>query len=244
MPSLNDESLRNCQSVIKYAFADISFLRRALVHASASVTRIDSNERLEFLGDAIFGAIVCEELFHRYPKRTEGELTRIKSAVVSRSACARVTNRLGLGEFVVLGKGVASRSGKIPSSILAAVMESVIAAIYLDGGLAPTREFVIASFDEEFEAAAGCEVGENFKSQLQQRAQRAFGETPTYDVVDEKGPDHSKSFKVAATLGDKAFEPAWGPSKKEAEQRAANNALSELDGQTPPHAEIAGSAEG
>lgn len=225
---LADDQLRECQSIIGHDFANVDYLRKALVHASAASTRIDSNERLEFLGDAVFGAIICDELYRRHPGKAEGELTRIKSAAVSRSACARVTTALGLGRYVVLGKGVASRSGRIPNSILAAIMEAVIAAIYLDAGFEATRQFVVRVFDGELRKLADCPVGENYKSQLQQHAQKILGQTPTYHVLDEQGPDHLKSFHVAASLGDRKFAPSWGKTKKEAEQGAAENALREL----------------
>lgn len=227
--SRSDEQLRNCQQLIGYDFANVDLLRKALVHASAAATRIDSNERLEFLGDAIFGAVICDELFRRYPRKTEGDLTRIKSSTVSRSMCVKVTMKIGLGDYVILGKGVVSRSGRIPSSILAAVMESVIAAIYLDGGYEAARQFIVRVFDSELTSVADGESEENYKSLLQQHAQKELGTTPEYVVIDEQGPDHLKSFQVAAQIEAEQFEPAWGKNKKEAEQKAAFNALQILD---------------
>lgn len=226
--SISDDQLRECQTILRHDYANVELLRKALVHASAASTRIESNERLEFLGDAVFGAIVCEELFNRYPDKTEGELTRIKSAVVSRSACARVINDLDLGRFIILGKGVASRSGRIPGSILAAAIESIIASIYLDAGYQAACEFVVRVFDTEIQTVADGESGENYKSWLQQHAQRVFSETPSYAILDEQGPDHQKSFQIAATLAGTQYEPAWGRNKKEAEQKAARNALDSL----------------
>ena len=227
---LSDDRIRDCQLVIGHEFANVDLLRRSLVHASAAASRLESNERLEFLGDAVFGCIVCDELYRRHGDMTEGELTRIKSSVVSRSACARVTEEIGLGDYVVLGKGVASRSGRIPMSILAAVLEAVIAAIYLDAGYQATHGFVVRVFNDEIHQAAAGDVGENYKSQLQQHAQKELGTTPTYTVVDEQGPDHLKSFQIAATIEGRTFAAAWGKNKKEAEQSAAFNALQELLG--------------
>jgi ribonuclease III len=122
----------------------------------------------------------------------------------------------------------------VPASLLADVVESLLAAMYLDGGDEAARRFIVQTMGPEIELAAEGETGSNYKSLLQQLAQREHGSTPTYQLLDEKGPDHSKCFKVAAQIGAKRFPPAWGRNKKEAEQRAARNALSELDGQAPP----------
>ena len=231
--------LEGCERAVGYTFADRGLLHRALVHSSAARTREDSNERLEFLGDAVFGAVVCEELFGRFPDASEGELTRIKSAVVSRRACAAMTRTLGLDRFVVLGKGVASRTGRIPGSILAAVYEAVVAAVYIDGGPGPAGEFIRRTTAPFINASVAAPASENYKSRLQQKTQAAGGLTPEYAVLDERGPDHSKSFRVAAVIGETTYPPAWGPSKKEAEQRAAGNALSTLTGGELPFAEEA-----
>jgi ribonuclease-3 len=223
----NATKLRGCEQRIHYAFGNKTMLLAALTHASGAEHRLASNERLEFLGDAILGAVVCELLFHRYPHYLEGELTRIKSAVVSRQTCARISARLGLQEFLILGKGMAS-SSRLPDSLLADVFESLIAAMYLDGGLPAARVFIEREIVTEIEAAVDGRGHDNYKSQLQQLAQREFGNTPVYELIDEKGPDHSKYFKVAAMVGNTRYPAAWGRNKKEAEQRAAYNALSEL----------------
>ena len=210
-----------------------SLLLSALTHASGAEHRLASNERLEFLGDAILGAVVCEILFHQYPEYLEGDLTRIKSIVVSRQTCAKISEALGMQEFLILGKGMTTHPS-VPSSLLADVFESLVAAIYLDGGDAAARRFITDAIGPEIELAAEGETGNNYKSLLQQLAQREHGTTPTYQLLDEKGPDHSKCFKVAAQVGGNRYQPAWGRNKKEAEQRAARNALSQLGGQTPP----------
>ena len=219
-----DARLEGCEKAIGYLFSDRRLLRQSLTHASISQTRLASNERLEFLGDAILGAVICEELFRRFPDYAEGELTRIKSSVVSRHTCAKVSQTLEFGRFVFLGKGLAGHSG-IPNPILAAVFESVIAGVYLDGGWEPAREFILRSLDMEISRVARTTHGQNFKSQLQQLAQKDSGETPIYRLLDEKGPDHAKCFEVAAAIGRKVFPSAWGASKKESEQSAAQKAL-------------------
>ena len=228
--------LARCQDRIGYRFRDLSLLEAALTHASGAQHRLASNERLEFLGDAILGAVVCEILFHRYPEYLEGDLTKIKSVVVSRQTCAKLSETLGLQEFLILGKGMAS-DPTVPPSLLADVFESLTAAIYLDGGAAASTEFVESNLGPEIELAVSGQSGGNYKSLLQQEVQRKHGLTPTYQLLDEKGPDHSKCFKIAAQIGQTRYSPAWGRSKKEAEQRAAHNALSQLRGEPPPYSD-------
>jgi len=177
--------------------------------------------------------VVCEMLFHRFPDYLEGDLTKLKSIVVSRQTCAKVSGALGMQEFLILGKGMATHPS-VPPSLLADVFESLVAAIYLDGGGQAARNFIQQHIDPEVELAAGDELGGNFKSILQQLAQREHGTTPTYQLLDEKGPDHSKCFKIAAQVGGSRYQPAWGRNKKEAEQRAAQNALSQLNNELPP----------
>lgn len=232
-PRDEDHLLDRCQSVLGYRFRDLAYLRAALTHASGANHRLASNERLEFLGDAILGAIVCELLYLRYPEYQEGELTRIKSVVVSRRTCAELSRRLGLDEFLVRGKGMGGQD-QTPTSVLADLFESLIGAIYLDGGMAAAKAFIVGPIEAEIEATVGGQGACNHKSILQQVAQRQFGETPTYLLLDEKGPDHSKCFQVAAQIGPRRFHSAWGPNKKDAEQRAALNALSEIAGDPLP----------
>ena len=205
-----------------------------MTHASGADHRLESNERLEFLGDAILGVVVCELLFERYPEYLEGDMTKIKSVVVSRQICAKISEALGLQEFLILGKGMTT-DPKIPMSVLADVFESLIAAIYLDGGHDGAREFIEKHLIPEIELVAAGDAGGNFKSLLQQLAQREQALTPTYTLLDEKGPDHSKCFKIAARIGERQFLPAWGRSKKEAEQRAAHNAMSQIDNEPAPY---------
>ena len=213
---------------------DVQFLEAALTHASGADHRLSSNERLEFLGDAILGLVVCEQLFTLFPDQLEGDLTKLKSVVVSRQTCAKISQALGLREFLVLGKGMTTHPA-VPPSVLSDVLESLIAAIYLDGGMAPAREFMLTYFDPEIESAASGDSGGNYKSLLQQFAQREHGVTPTYHLIDEKGPDHSKCFKMSAQIGRERYAPAWGRSKKESEQRAAHNAICQLRGDEVPY---------
>ncbi len=221
-----------CQERIGYVFRDKRLLQAALTHASGAQHRLASNERLEFLGDAILGAVVSEILFHRYPSWLEGELTHIKSIVVSRQTCARVSQALGLDEFLILGKGLSTQA-EVPESVLADVFESLVAAVYLDGGLEAAQQFIQRHLGSEIEAAAEGELEGNYKSLLQQLAQREHGVTPTYELLAERGPDHCKYFQIAAQIGTTRYPPAWGRTKKEAEQLAARNALQALTSQPP-----------
>ena len=227
------EILEECQETIGYRFRQQDLLRAALTHTSGADTRLASNERLEFLGDAVLGLVVCEQLFQRFPEYQEGDLTKVKSAVVSRRTCARISKLLNLGDYLFMGKGMHLHS-IMPANLLADVFESLVAAIYLDGGLEPARHFIIKYMGPEIEEVAeGAHAG-NFKSHLQQVAQREFNQTPQYQLLDEKGPDHSKCFKVAAVLGRHSYAAAWGRNKKEAEQKAAMNALAQIAGEDIP----------
>jgi ribonuclease III len=234
-PTPRDASgtLERCEDVLRYRFRDSTYLREALTHASGANHRLVSNERLEFLGDAILGAIVCELLFRKFPDYLEGDLTRVKSVVVSRRTCAKISQALGLDQFLVMGKGMGSQE-ETPSSVLADVFESLVGAIYLDGGMEAAERFIFRHIEAEIDATVDGQGGINYKSQLQQVAQRQSGETPTYQLLDEKGPDHSKCFKIAAQIGRQLYRPAWGRNKKDAEQRAAMNALSQLAGEAIP----------
>jgi ribonuclease-3 len=216
--------LEICQQRIGYRFKDPALLKAALTHASLADHRADSNERLEFLGDAVLGLVLCHTLFQRLPQAMEGDLTKIKSAVVSRRTCAQVACRLGLPEVLCCGQGM-EVGERMPRSLAAAVFEALIAAIYLDAGFEIARDFILQSMAHEIDEAVRSEHQFNFKSQLQQYAQRVQGLTPSYELLDEKGPDHAKCFEIAASIGSRYFPSAWGPSKKEAEQKAAWLAL-------------------
>ncbi len=232
MPS--DSFLEACQDHIGYRFNDLDLLRLALHHASSANHRRDSNERMEFLGDAVLSLTVCDFLYNRMPEALEGDMTKIKSAVVSRRTCARVALDLHLTEGLGLGQGM-DAGEHLPSSLAAGTLEAVIAAIYLDGGLEPARCFILKHMGDELERAMCSQHQFNFKSQLQQWAQREMSATPLYELLDEKGPDHAKCFEVAVTIAGRQFPSAWGPNKKEAEQKAARLALVTL-GEIPEEA--------
>lgn len=212
---------------IDYRFQNQRLLAQALVHASVAAVRTASNERLEFLGDAILGAIVCDHLYRRFPDELEGELTKIKSNAVSRRVCAEIAGELGLADAVQLGKGMGDRSS-LPQSLQAALFESVIGAVYLDGGIEPARAIILRLLDARIEDSARLGHQQNFKSVLQQSLQRRDLGSPVYIVLDEKGPDHAKCFEICVEAGTRRFPACWGMSKKSAEQQAALEALVEL----------------
>tara|TARA_E500000318_G_scaffold1676_3_gene2168 strand:- start:5199 stop:5963 length:765 start_codon:yes stop_codon:yes gene_type:complete len=221
---MTEEIRRKAQEILGYSFNDAELLDLALRHASISESRLDSNERLEFLGDAILGMIVCERIFNRFPTYLEGEMTKVKSLAVSRNVCAKIAIELGLDELIVVGKGMQTQS-KLPQSLAAAVLESIIAALYIDGGMQAVRDFLEPLLDPLLDDAVRSGHQHNFKSVLQQHAQRTLSTSPNYRILDEKGPDHAKAFFIAVELDGVRYEPCWGKSKKAAEQQAALNAL-------------------
>ncbi len=221
------ETLEAAERILGHTFEDRALLSEALTHASIADARVDSNERLEFLGDAVLGLIVCEHLFREFPDLLEGDMTKIKSAAVSRKTCARIAEDMGLTDLLKLGKGMQTHA-TLPSSLSAAVLESVIGAIYLDAGLDAAREFLMPRLTPIIQRAADSGHQQNFKSVLQHVAQERFLATPLYILLDEKGPDHAKCFEVCVQIGAQRFESSWGSSKKQAEQQAALLALNAL----------------
>jgi ribonuclease-3 len=224
---MDEATRREVENRIDYVFEDESLLERALCHASIASSRQQSNERLEFLGDAVLGLVVCDALYREHPEALEGELTKIKSAVVSRRTCARLAEKLDVVEFLDIGKGMQTHA-KMPASLAAAVMESLIGAIFLDGGFNAARDFIVPLFVPVAEKAARSGHQQNFKSVLQQQLQESVGVAPTYVLLDEQGPDHAKCFEVCVQVGAARHESSWGASKKQAEQQAALNALREM----------------
>lgn len=224
---ISEDLLAQCEQCLGYRFQDLNLLKEALTHASIADDRKHSNERLEFLGDSVLGLVVCHRLYEIFPDYLEGDLTKLKSAVVSRNTCAAVANAMGLTDLIFVGKGMTARSDR-PSSLAAGALESIIAAIYLDGGFETARDFVLHHMEPWIDQFAATTHQENYKSLLQQWAQKHMPATPQYELLDEKGPDHSKCFEIRVVIGNRAFPSAWGMAKKQAEQRAAQNALEEL----------------
>jgi len=224
---MDKEALQQIEQIIGYKFSNRNLLTKALTHSSAADNRLLSNERLEFLGDSILGVAICQILFERFPGYLEGDLTKIKSMLVSRSTCAQVAKELGLQKFLKVGKGLASDRA-LSGSLAAGLLEAIIAAIYIDSGFGAARSVILKIFGTSIDQADTEQAQGNFKSLLQQYSQQQLNTTPIYELLDEKGPDHDKCFECQVVVADRHFSSAWGRSKKEAEQKAAFNALVEL----------------
>lgn len=224
---MNQDIKQAAELALGYTFVNEEHLERALTHSSLAGARTLSNERMEFLGDAVLGMVVVDSVYRRYPEMLEGEMTKIKSLVVSRNVCAEVAKRLGLPGMLAIGKGMRT-NGEVPMSLAAAACEAIIAAIFLDGGYEAAGQFIRTHFDPLVDEAASSEHQHNYKSFLQQHAQKLGMSAPQYRVLDEQGPDHAKCFKVCVEIAGRRFEACWGQSKKRAEQEAALLALREL----------------
>jgi ribonuclease-3 len=218
---------------------DADLLERAITHRSFAYEHggLPTNERLEFLGDSVLGLVVTEELFRRHPDLPEGQLAKLRAAVVNSRALAEVGRSLGLGRFLRLGRGEEASGGRDKSSILADAVEAIIGAVYVDSGADVARTFVLRLFEQLLDASAQLGAGLDWKTSLQElAASRALG-VPEYAVT-ESGPDHAKQFRASALVGGRSLGAGEGRSKKEAEQRAAEaawTALSACDETVDPH---------
>jgi len=224
---MDEDILQEIEQIIGYEFSDKNLIIKALTHSSAVDNRLLSNERLEFLGDSVLAVAICQALFDNFTHYLEGDLTKIKSKLVSRETCARICRQLGLQKYLKIGKGMVS-SRALSGSLAAGLLESVIAAIYIDGGFETARDFILRIYVSLIKRADAEHDQGNFKSLLQQYSQEQFNATPSYLLLDEKGPDHNKCFELEVVIEDRHFQSAWGTNKKEAEQKAAFNALVEL----------------
>jgi len=224
---MDEETLEQIERLIGYQFSNRNLLVKAFAHSSSVENRLLSNERLEFFGDAVLAVVICQVLFERFPSFLEGDLTKAKSMLVSRRTCANVARNLGLHKFLLVGKGMTSLRA-LSGSLSAGVLESVIAAIYVDGGFEAARDFILRNYNPLIDETNDEKAHGNFKSLLQQYAQQHSETLPVYELLDEKGPDHNKCFEVEVVIDDHHFSSAWGTNKKEAEQKAALNALLEL----------------
>ncbi len=224
-------SAQELMTTIGYNFSDPDLLQHALTHRSAlqeeGADYSESNEILEFLGDAVLGLIVVEHLFRSFPNRREGELSKLKSMLVSGRALQEVATELKLGEFILMSQNEARSGGRKRGSILEDTLEAVIAAIYLDGGFAVARKFISEWILSDVDELINGDYDINFKSQLLEYAQ-GHGMSPEYRVIAEKGPDHAKRFEVEVSLDGETFGTGYGRSKKAAQQQAARIAVEHL----------------
>lgn len=222
------DSLCRC---LGYRFDDAGLLDLALRHRSwcAENGGLPSNERLEFLGDAVLGLVVTDHLFRSSPSTSEGVLARRRSELVSATALAGVARSIGLGDALALGKGEESTGGRAKTSILADAMEGVLGAVYLDGGIGAATAVVLRLLHDRIGEVESGEVASDHKSRLQELAAHRFGELPRYEL-DEEGPEHEKQFRAVVRLGGTAWGEGEGRTKKEAEQAAARQAFDHLIG--------------
>jgi ribonuclease-3 len=190
----------------------------------------DHNERLEFLGDAVVDLAISHRLMERFPRASEGELSKLRALLVNEDSLARVARAVGLGELLLLGRGEEMTGGREKSSVLADALEAVIGAVYLAGGLPAVMELVDRHFREALAGVAEGRNGLDYKTLLQESAQERLRTPPRYRTVAESGPDHDKTFEVEVVIGDEPYARASGKSKKEAEQAAARQALERLRG--------------
>jgi len=224
-------SLEEIETKLNISFKDKDLLMMALIHRSFANEYIKDftmyNERLEFLGDSVLGLIISDDLYRRFPDHPEGELSPMRSRVVDASSCADFVDHLGIGEYLLLGKGqkIAIERGR--TSIMADLFEALLGALYLDQGFEAARTFFFAHFSEKYDAMLD-EPDRNYKALLQHHIQKNAQQTPTYDILSEEGPDHAKRFVVAVKVGEKVLAEGEGASKKSAQQTAAKAACEQL----------------
>ncbi len=221
--------MKSLEEKLDYTFRDPALLENALTHSSRaneSQGKLQSNERLEFLGDSILGMIVADHLYRSHPDLPEGELTRTRAALVCEESLVLVAGELGLGEYLRLGKGEEAGGGRRRPSIRADAVEAVLAAVYLDGGLEPVRHIIqryILSRERD-----SLTRPRDYKTTLQELVQREGGQVLQYRLTGESGPDHDKRFTVEVDLNGAPLGSGSGHSKKEAEQMAAKAAIRKL----------------
>lgn len=225
MPNGNQE-LEELQSTIDYEFEDISLLRKAMTHSSLAPAGHRSYERLEFLGDAVAGLVIAEELFKSPAAYSEGEMTVMKSDTVNRRSMEQAGRRLELERYLRVDRGLAQQ--EYPASLITDAYEALVGAIFLDGGYQQAREFVLRTLQQELEAAEEKEHPPNYKSVLQEMLQAEGKEPPTYHTARKVGPAHNTRFQAEVRLDGVARGAGWGKTKKQAEQQAAREALEDL----------------
>lgn len=224
--------LNSLQKILGVKFRDISLLEKSLVHRSYlnenQGIESDSNERLEYLGDAVLGFVVAEKLYKDFPDYDEGRMTRLRSVLVRRETLARISRSIRLGDYLFLGKGEDTSGGRNKSANLACALEAVIAAVYLDQGIIKTRKMIFRLLEEEWQKAIKKPATIDYKSKLQELIQSREQRIPSYQVTGTSGPDHIKTFDVEVRLGNEVLGSGSGKSKKEAETEAARIALEKL----------------
>jgi ribonuclease III len=221
--------VRAFQEVIGYTFENIELLEQAFIHRSYvnenPKLRFGHNERLEFLGDAVLELVATKHLYSKFPGKDEGELTAYRAGLVNAVLMGTIARDIGMNEYLMLSKGESRDTGRARSIILADTFEAVIGAVYLDGGYEPAKEFIHSSILVHTDEVIRKGLFRDAKSMVQEKAQEESGVTPGYRVLKEIGPDHDKRFTIGIYFGDNLIAEGNGKSKQEAEQTAAQNAL-------------------
>ena len=241
--------LRQLERRLGYTFADRALLREALLHSSylnehdaADGGELRSNERLEFLGDSILGSVVARTLFDRFPDASEGRLTEMRSLLVRNQTLGEAAARIELGQFLAMGTGIERDGARKRGSVLGRALEAVLGAVWLDGGHGPARELILRLLADELAAVSAARPQRDAKSRLQEATQKRWGSTPTYALIEAKGPPHDRSFRVSVEAGHGIAGEGGGRSKRAAEQAAAGVALQRLEAllvHPPPGGEAA-----
>ena len=230
--SLALADLNTLQQTLGVSFNDTSLLEQALVHSSYINENpgfaLTSNERLEFLGDAVLGLIVAEKLYQAFPQFTEGEMTKLRATLVQRDTLDRTARAIGLGDYLYLGKGEEATGGRHKPASLAGALEAVIAAVFLDQDLSTAKDVTLMLFDAELQKVTNQGTGIDYKSELQELTQAREQQAPTYHIIESTGPDHDKWFTVEVRLGKSVLGRGSGKSKKAAQTEAARSALARL----------------
>ncbi len=225
------------QKALGVAFRDQSLLEQALVHRSYLNENPDfhlpSNERLEFLGDSLLGFVIAEKLYRDFPQLSEGEMTRLRAAVVRAETLARLASSLGLGDHLYLGRGEEASGGRDRQSNLARTLEAVLGAVAMDQGVDVARELVLRIFEDEIRSASSERLAIDHKSRLQELVQARHHVTPVYRTINVEGPDHAREFTVEVMVGRRVMGKGQGKSKRMAEEEAARMALEELEQDSP-----------
>ncbi len=230
-PDKLKDILPQIESKLKVKFKDrdllfLAFVHRSFVNEYKEISH--HNERLEFLGDSILGLIIADFLYEKWPDKPEGVLSQFRALLVESQACVKYMQELGLESFILMGKGESQSLGRGRETILANVFEALIGAIYLDSGLEKTREFFFTHLQKPVEEILKSPA-RNYKAELQDYAQKNFQLIPEYKLIKEVGPDHAKEFLIGAYIDQKKYGEGKGPSKKQAEQKAAADALQKIE---------------
>lgn len=232
MDKEREQSLLELQQKCGIHVPDLALLNMALTHPTYAFEHqheaATHNQRLEFLGDAVLGLVVAEYLYHHYPEKPEGELTKMRAAVVCEATLARKATEIQLGSYLLLGKGEEMTGGRERPSILADAFEALIGAIFLASGLSASRQFILRRFKNDLETAARGKY-RDYKTLLQELVQEKHNENVTYVILEESGPDHDKRFVAGVSFQQQILAKGTGKSKKEAEQNAAGQALQKLN---------------